>query len=235
MVTEKSVKRQADKLFYRNGEIRARASLINEIIKPDLVLCIHFNAAAEANPMQPTLVKNEHFHILLNGAFTENELAHDDERFECVLKILQGIHKEEAKMGAVAANSFHDATTLPAYAYMDGSTRAVNVDNHPFLWARNLIANRLYQCPVLYYEPYLMNGLDSFKRLQAGDYPGLRYVNGKLRVSIFREYVEAVTRGLVDYYTAGEVQSVPDTKETSDGIKQKEQAETPAQEEGIEQ
>ena len=47
-----------------------------------------------------------------------------------------------------------------------------------------------------------MNGKDSYTRMQVGDYAGLRYVNQKLRPSIYQEYVTAVTKGLVEYYTA---------------------------------
>ncbi|MEO1857664.1 MAG: N-acetylmuramoyl-L-alanine amidase, partial [Rubritalea sp.] len=203
-VTEQSVKREAEKLFYRNGEIRARAKLVNQELKPDLVLCLHFNANAEPEPESPKLYKKEHIHMILNGAYTESELAHDDERFQCVLKILQGNHAEEAKLTAAAAASFHAESGLPAYQYASNSSRAVNVNENPYLWGRNLIANRLYECPVLYFEPYLMNGKDSYTRMQVGDYAALRFVNGQLRPSIYREYVNAVTKGLVSYYTAQE-------------------------------
>lgn len=209
VVTEQSVKREAEKLFYRNGEIRARASFVNQELKPDLVICLHFNADAEPEPEKPSLYEKEHFHMILNGAYTQGELAHDDERFQCVLKILQGNHAEEAKLAAAAAASFHAESGLVAYQYEPNSSRAVNVNGNPYLWGRNLMANRLYDCPVLYFEPYLMNGKDSYTRMQVGDYAGLGFVNGKLRPSIYREYVNAVTKGLVDYYTAEEVAETP--------------------------
>ena len=147
--------------------------------------------------------------MILNGAYTQRELAHDDERFQCVLKILQGNHAEESKLAAAAAASFHAESGLVAYQYEPNSSRAVNVNGNPYLWGRNLMANRLYDCPVLYFEPYLMNGKDSYTRMQLGDYAGLGFVNGKLRPSIYREYVNAVTKGLVDYYTATEVAETP--------------------------
>ncbi|GAA5495463.1 hypothetical protein Rhal01_01638 [Rubritalea halochordaticola] len=199
--TQESVKREADRMFYRVGEIRARARLVNYAFKPDLVLCIHFNADAQPDPANPVLFEQEHFHMLLNGAYTAGEVEHEDERFIMILKILQGIHQEEAKLANAAATAFVREAGLPPYEYEPNSRRAVNVDGNPYLWARNLIANRLYECPVVYYEPYLMNGKDSYARMQMGDYDGLRYVNGQLRRSIYREYVDAVTEGLVEYYT----------------------------------
>jgi hypothetical protein len=47
-----------------------------------------------------------------------------------------------------------------------------------------------------------MNSRDAFARIQAGDYEGLRNVNGAERKSIFREYADSVTAGLVEYYSS---------------------------------
>ena len=69
------------------------------------------------------------------------------------------------------------------------------------MYARNLLATRLYRCPVVYCEPYVMNSKDVFARIQAGDYEGTRNVNGIERKSIFREYADSVAEGLVDYYS----------------------------------
>ena len=40
-----TVQWQAEKLFYRVAEIRERARLVNEKLRPDLVVCVHFNAS----------------------------------------------------------------------------------------------------------------------------------------------------------------------------------------------
>ena len=39
-----AIRKRAELLFYRSSEIAARASLLNEKIKPDLTICLHFNA-----------------------------------------------------------------------------------------------------------------------------------------------------------------------------------------------
>ena len=39
-----------------------------------------------------------------------------------------------------------------------------------------------------------------FPRLQAGDYNGLREINGKTQPSIFREYADALTKALARHY-----------------------------------
>ena len=64
------------------------------------------------------------------------------------------------------------------------------------------MATRLYQCPAVYLEPYVMNSHEVFARVQAGDYDGTRKINGNEQPSIFREYADAVVEGLLDYYKA---------------------------------
>jgi hypothetical protein len=46
-----------------------------------------------------------------------------------------------------------------------------------------------------------MNSNDVFARIQAGDYEGTRSINGVERKSIFREYADSVTDGLLEYYS----------------------------------
>ncbi len=202
IVTPDTVERASEKLFYRAGEIRERARIINNEYKPDLVVCIHFNAAGSS---QNVLIPNEHLHMILNGAYEKGEISKDDQRFQLVKKILQRNHSEEVALNSSVARALTIQTGLPPYMYEPNSKRAVNVNNDPYLWARNLVANRSFDCPVIYCEPYLANGVDSHARIQVGDYEGLRYVNGMLRPSIFREYVTAVTEGLVNYYKQREI------------------------------
>jgi hypothetical protein len=46
-----------------------------------------------------------------------------------------------------------------------------------------------------------MNSDDVFARIQAGDYEGTRSINRVERKSIFREYADSVTDGLIEYYS----------------------------------
>jgi len=198
--TEASLRRFAERLFYRTAEIRARAVIVNEIIKPDLVLCLHFNADAWGDPAKPQLVPRSHFHILLNGGYTDDEVMLADQRFALLEKLLGRTHDEEAAIGATVADVFAEKTSLPPYLYPPDSANARQVNDHPYLWARNLLANRLYDCPVLFMEPYVMNSIPDLPRMQAGDYEGLREINGKMQPSIFREYADALTAGLAMHY-----------------------------------
>lgn len=195
-----SLRKFAERLFYRTAEIRARAELVNETIKPDLVLCLHFNAEAWGDPNNPTLIPRTHFHILLNGAYTPDEVRLADQRFALLKKLLQRTHEEEALVGKTIAETFAEISGLPAYTYPPGGNNVRPVPSSPLLYARNLLANRLYDCPVVFMEPYVMNSIHDYARIQAGDYEGLRKINGKQLPSIFREYADALAKGLAKHY-----------------------------------
>lgn len=197
-----SLQRLAERLFYRTSEIRARADLVNQTLRPDLVLCLHFNAEGWGNPNAPTLVAQSHLHLLLNGAYNDEEVGLADQRFAMMQKLLQRTHAEEAQVGATVAETFAEISGLPAYQYPAESRNVRRIADHPYLWARNLLANRLYDCPVIFMEPYVMNSVTDHARIQAGDYEGLRAINGTVQQSIFREYADALTQGLARHYSA---------------------------------
>ncbi len=196
-VTPSSLKAESERLFYRTAEIRARARKVNNSIRPDLVLALHFNAEGWGNPARPTLVGANHLHLLVSGCCSASELAYEDQRHDLMVKLLNQSGTEETAAARVVAASMARTTGLPPYAYTSSS--AINADN-PYVWARNLLANRLFECPVIYLEPYVMNNTDVHTRVQAGDYKGLRDINGASRESIFREYVRGVADGLAAYY-----------------------------------
>ncbi len=189
-----TVQSQAELLFYRQAEIRHRAHLVNDELKPDLVLCLHFNADAWGDPQRPAFVPKNHFHVLVNGCYSPTELRLDDNRFELLQRLLGGVTDEEHRISTTVATHMARALALPPYIY----TRdiAVRVNASPYVWARNLLANRLYRCPVVFLEPYVMNSQELWERVQAGDYEGVRTVAGSARKSLVREYAVAVAEGL---------------------------------------
>ncbi len=189
---------EAERLFYRVGEIRNRALLVNERIRPDLVVCLHFNAEEWGNPDRPTLTETNHLHLLLSGSMSREELRHEDERFTMLVKLLGGTHAEELGASEAVARSLASATGLPPFTYHNA--KAIPASSNPYLWLRNLLANRLFECPVVYCEPYVMNSRPVFSRIQMGDYQGCRNVGGTPLPSIYREYADAVAQGLADYY-----------------------------------
>jgi N-acetylmuramoyl-L-alanine amidase len=194
-----TVQWQSELLFYRIGEIRHRAKLVNETIQPDLVLCIHFNAEGwGGEPLNPEMVPRNHLHLLVNGCYSAGELRFDDQRYDFLLKLLNRSHAEELAASEVVARALATAANLPAYRYTTPNARPVGTT--PFVWARNLLANRLYRAPVVFLEPYVMNSEEVWSRVQAGEYKGKRVVAGVRRKDLFREYADAVAAGLAEYY-----------------------------------
>ena len=195
---DKTIRWQNEILFYRNSEIRQRAELVNSEIRPDVVLCLHFNAEAWDDPAKPTLIDRNHLHLLVNGSYLPAELEFDDVRFEMIHRLLSRTHEEEVRLADQLASAMAHRTALPAYEYT--TDNVVKVGATGYVYARNLIANRLYEAPVMYFEPYVMNSDEVFWRVQEGDYEGLRNVNGTDRPSIFREYAAGIVDGMVEYY-----------------------------------
>ena len=196
---EQTIRWQSEILFYRYSEIRRRAVLVNTKLHPDLVLCLHFNAEGWGDPNNPALIDANHLHLLVNGSYLQDELEFDDERFEMIRRLLSRAYDAELPLADTIAAAMARQTKLPPYEYPTTNS-TTRVGSSGYVYARNLLATRLYRCPVAYCEPYVMNSRDAFARIQAGDYEGVRNVNGIERKSIFREYADSVVDGLVEYY-----------------------------------
>lgn len=186
----------AKAMFAISSEIRSRGEILNESIQPDLALCLHFDASPWGS--RPAFRSPNHLHLLINGCYSRGEIAEDDTRFEMVRRILQRIYHEELALADVVSRTMQRETRLPAFHY-DG-TRGMSVNDNDLVWARNLLANRVFSCPVLFFEPFCMNHRETHLRVQEGPYEGLREINGIYRKNIYQEYADGVTAGLVRYY-----------------------------------
>jgi N-acetylmuramoyl-L-alanine amidase len=196
---QKRVRARAEMLFYRVSEIQTRAEVINEKIQPDLTLAIHFNVSPWVENTHQVLPEDNHMHVIVHGTYTSSELALDDVRYHLFKKLLSRNHEIEIPMAQAVADSLAEVTGLPPFTY--GGRNASNQDGNPYLWARNLLANRLYSGPVLFFEAYCSNSRETYQRIQLGDFQGLREVNGSMRPSLYAEYVKGIVEGLVDYYS----------------------------------
>ncbi|MCF6311631.1 MAG: N-acetylmuramoyl-L-alanine amidase [Verrucomicrobiales bacterium] len=188
----------AERLFYLSSEIRQRAALINETLKPDLLVCLHFNAEAWGNPRKPDFVEKNHNHILINGCYSLAEIKEDDSRLEMLLRLLQRTYYAELAIANEVSDSMRRITKLPPYTYTGNNAKSVNPN--PYIWSRNLLANRIYLCPVIFLEPYVMNNRQVHARVQAGSYPGTRKMDRTYRVNLYQEYAHSVTAGLLAYF-----------------------------------
>ena len=193
-----AIRKRSESLFYRNAEIAARARLLNEVVKPDITLCVHFNAV-EWDECQD-LVDDDRLVVFVHGNYLESELRDDDERLRLFSKLLERSHPLELAAANAIATALAGASKLPPVEYGPNSG-AVRVGENPCVYARNLAANRLVNGPVVYLEPYYMNNRVVYRRIQMGDYEGEREVDGRRCKSIFREYADAVADGLAQFLT----------------------------------
>jgi N-acetylmuramoyl-L-alanine amidase len=190
---------RTERLFYRVAEIRARADKVNTQLRPDIVICLHFNAEDWGDAQQPQYSPLNHLHILINGCYSAPELQLADVRYEALARLFSRLHEVELPLAEAVARAMAEHTKLPPYVYMTSNAR--NVGSTPYVYARNLLANRLYQCPTIYLEPYVMNHQDTYRRLLRGHYKGRTLADGKLQRSIIEEYSQSVANGLVDFYS----------------------------------
>lgn len=183
-------------LFYRVSEIRARAKLIATEIQPDLTVCLHLNAAPWKDPNQKKLLDRNDYHVLVNGCFMGGELAYDDQRFEMVFRLLNSWHQTERHFAERINQCFSTETGLPAFSYK--GPNALKIGDIPGVWARNLLANRIYPGPVIFMEPYIANSKTEYQRIQMGDYQGRKNFGGTQRLALVEEYAQCVLKGIMN-------------------------------------
>ena len=188
-----AVRKRAELIFYRSSEIAARAKLLNEKIKPDLTICLHVNAV-EWDECH-NLVDDNRLVVFVHGNYLASELKDDDQKLRLLEKLLERSHATELAAAEALATALANATKLLPVEYGPNSG-SVRLGDNPYVFARNLAANRLVNGPVVFLEPYYQNNRLVYQRIQLGDYEGLRDVNGTPMKSIFREYADAVAEGL---------------------------------------
>src|SRR5207244_11223470 len=84
-------------------------------LQPDLVLCLHFNAEGWGDPKNPTLIDHNHFHVLVNGSYLPDEIAHDDERYEMIRRLLSRAYEEGLALADAMAATVAQGTGLWSY------------------------------------------------------------------------------------------------------------------------
>ncbi len=179
-------------LFYRVDEIQERARLVNQSIQPDLVICLHFNAAPWPDPEKQQLVERDDHHVLVNGCYMGGELAYDDQRFELIWRMVNRWSETEQRLAESLSLSFSEQTGLPPFSYK--GPNALKIGEVPGVWARNLLANRRYRCPVVFLEPYVANSQTTYPRIQKWLAQGAGQDD-----CIITEYTDAVMLGLENF------------------------------------
>jgi N-acetylmuramoyl-L-alanine amidase len=189
----KRIQKKQELYFYRVSEIMARSEIIRKS-QPDLVLCIHLNAAPWPDPDNKSLVTRNDYHVLVNGCYMGGEIAYDNQRFEMIWRLLHRWEGTERLIAEHMSQAFAKETGLPAFAYK--GPNALKIGKVEGVWARNLLANRMYEAPVIFLEPYIANSEEVYKRIQGGDSDPHDTNEGQSRKSLIKEYVDAVVLGL---------------------------------------
>ena len=189
----------AELLFYRSAEIQARARRVNEELHPDFTLCLHYNAAPWGQAGRASLTSVSRLVLFTHGSYTASELVYDDQKFHLLRKLLENSSGEEVDLAAAVAREFKEKWGFRAEDY-GGSGYASPTGASPYVWHRNLIANRLFSGPVVFVEGPYMNDRMTYGWIQAGEYEGTRLIGGKERQSIFQEYADRVAEGLIERF-----------------------------------
>ena len=188
----------AELLFYRSAEIQARARRVNEELRPDLTLCIHFNAAPWPGGRIRLTTANR-LVLFAHGSYTADELAYDDQKFRLIRKLLEGSTPTELGIGAAIGERFREVWGFRPESYA-GSGYAHDTGASPYVWYRNLIANRMFDGPVVFVEGPYMNDREMYRWIQAGEYEGTKPFAGRLRGNVFQEYADLVADGVTGYF-----------------------------------
>jgi len=189
----KRIQKRQELYFYRVSEIMARSEIIRKS-QPDLVLCIHLNAAPWPDPDNKSLVDRNDYHVLVNGCYMGGEIAYDNQRFEMIWRLINRWADKERLIAEHMSQAFSKDTGLPAFAYK--GPNALKVGEIEGVWARNLLANRIYEAPVVFLEPYIANSETVYQRIKMGNFDGQKKIGQQIQVSLAREYTEAVLLGL---------------------------------------
>ena len=189
----KRIQKRQELYFYRVSEIMVRSEIIRKS-QPDLVLCIHLNAAPWPEPDNKSLVTRNDYHVLVNGCYMGGEVAYDNQRFEMIWRVVNRWAGKERLIAEHMSQAFAQETGLPAFAYK--GPNALKIGEVEGVWARNLLANRIYEAPVVFLEPYIANSEEVYQRIQMVDSVDEDINKNQKGRSIVKEYVDAVLLGL---------------------------------------
>jgi hypothetical protein len=188
----------AEVLLTKNLEARARAEKTRSVISPDITIVLQFDATAARH--RENLPKINRNILFVSGAYMAREITTDPrQRLKLLTKLLQNVTPTEIRVAMAISHHLAVATGFPPVLYGNSKTTR-SIVGSSYVVARNLLLNREHDGPVVVTEPYFMNQPETLQRLLAGNYEGTQIIAGIPRISIFREYADAVTKGLVDAY-----------------------------------
>jgi hypothetical protein len=129
-----------------------------------------------------------------------SELKDARQRWQMLSKVFDRVLETEITVADAISQKFKNATGFAPVLYGDSATTRAVIPSNPYVVARNIGVNREYMGPIVVAEPYFMNERTTMKRLLAGDFEGTRTLGGVERISIFREYANAIVDGVLQAY-----------------------------------
>ncbi len=184
-------------LFYRVAEVVARGRLLAQH-QPDFTICIHYNAAPWSG-RTPRMFHVKKLVAFVHGSYSQEEIESPTQKIALFQKLFENSSPMEFEIADAITRSMAEQMQMPPENYGDWPA-ANRVNENPYVWSRNIIANRLFPGPVIFAEGPYMNDYDTFYRIQAGDYEGIQTIRGKEYPSLFREFANAMADGLISHY-----------------------------------
>lgn len=196
---EAEITKRSEMLFYRTAEIRARAERIQNL-KPDLTLCVHYNAAAWGTDLnRPKMVDKSKLVIFTSGCYLKDEIKYDDQKYDLFFNLLEQQEALELDVSVAIAAQMKESFKMEPELYKNWSS-VLPMKQSSYVYARNLAANRWFSGATVFVEGPYMNALDTYERLVAGDYEGLKMIRGENVPSIHRQFAQTMRDGVVDYF-----------------------------------
>lgn len=196
-VGESALQRESTRILLQQHEIETRARLINEVIRPDVAICLHFNAEPWGTRSRPHFSSNNHFHVIIGGHYRPSEASSGTQRLDLIRRIIEGTHLEEQPLATVIARELSRATGLPPFSYGKASEVASAVPGTPYVWRRNLLATRMFHCPVVFLEPFVMNNADFVAAVRSAD---SEWRTASSNPDIYEQYAYGVYAGILRHY-----------------------------------
>ena len=192
-----ALRARAQRLSIVIGELKARARLVNERIRPDLLLSLHINAAPWPATGQQ-LVESNHVHTLIFGCMSLAELQCVEQQAQLAVKLTNASGPSELRLAAALSEALAARTGLPASKY-GGDNAILLASQYPYVYARNLLLLRAVECPTVLLEPYVANSPAVYARIQRA--LADRAAAAPLPADdILLEYADAVVAGLLACY-----------------------------------
>jgi len=185
-------------LLTKTLETRARVDLVRQNFTPDLTIVLQHNATNDSG--EGKIAPQNRNIFFVNGAYLPGELTDAQKRLRLLTKLLENDNPIEVAVAHEISKQFQAVTAYPPVLYGNSANTRLLRRDDPYVLARNLAFNREHDGPVVVTEPYFMNHPDTLRRLLAGDYAGKKMIGGKSRISIFREYANCVTDGILKAY-----------------------------------